>query len=50
MPDALSTTELGDDRWSFHTNTAKGSSYREKVEFEITKGPKGLQAANVRKA
>jgi CspA family cold shock protein len=28
----------------------KSLSEGDKVEFEVTKGPKGLQAANVRKA
>ncbi|HYM80174.1 MAG TPA: cold-shock protein [Candidatus Limnocylindria bacterium] len=38
-----------------HYSAIEGSGFKtlaegERVEFEVTKGPKGLQAANVRKA
>jgi cold shock protein len=38
-----------------HFNAIQGTGFKslsegDKVEFEVTKGPKGLQAANVRKA
>ena len=45
--------ENGDDVF-VHFNAIQASGFKslsdgDKVEFEITKGPKGLQAANVRK-
>jgi len=38
-----------------HFSTIQGEGFKtlaegERVEFEVTRGPKGLQAANVRKA
>jgi CspA family cold shock protein len=46
--------EGGDDVF-VHFNAIQAQGFKslaegDKVEFEITKGPKGLQAANVRKA
>jgi CspA family cold shock protein len=46
--------ESGDDVF-VHFNAIQAQGFKslsegDKVEFEITKGPKGLQAANVRKA
>ena len=39
----------GDDVFCHHTAIqAEGRRRRRKVQFDITKGPKGLQAANVR--
>jgi CspA family cold shock protein len=48
------TQEAGEDVF-VHFNAIQGQGFKslsegEKVEFEVTKGPKGLQAANVRKA
>ena len=47
------TQEAGDDVF-VHFNAIQAQGFKslaegEKVEFEVTKGPKGLQAANVRK-
>ena len=48
------TQESGDDVF-VHFSAVQGSGFKslaegERVEFEVTRGPKGLQAANVRKA
>ena len=47
------TQEAGDDVF-VHFNAIQAQGFKslaegDKVEFEVTKGPKGLQAANVRK-
>ena len=48
------TQEDGQDVF-VHFSAVQGSGFRslaegDRVEFEVTKGPKGLQAANVKKA
>jgi cold shock protein len=48
------TQEDGQDVF-VHYSAVQGSGFRslaegDRVEFEVTKGPKGLQAANVKKA
>ena len=48
------TQEDGQDVF-VHFSAVQGSGFRslaegERVEFEVTRGPKGLQAANVKKA
>jgi CspA family cold shock protein len=48
------TQEGGDDVF-VHFSAIQGSGFKsltegDSVEFEVTRGPKGLQAANVRKA
>jgi cold shock protein len=48
------TQEGGEDVF-VHFSAVQGSGFKslaegERVEFEVTRGPKGLQAANVRKA
>ena len=48
------TQEDGQDVF-VHYSAIEGSGFRslsegDRVEFEVTKGPKGLQAANVKKA
>ncbi|HEY7252909.1 MAG TPA: cold-shock protein [Methylomirabilota bacterium] len=49
------TQEDGGDDVFVHFNAIQAQGFKslsegDKVEFEVTKGPKGLQAANVRKA
>lgn len=48
------TQEDGDDVFvhfsAIQANGFKSLAEGERVEFEVTRGPKGLQAANVRKA
>jgi CspA family cold shock protein len=48
------TQEYGQDVF-VHYSAVQGSGFRslaegDRVEFEVTRGPKGLQAANVKKA
>ena len=33
-----------------HYSSISGEGFNQRLEFEVVKGPKGLQAANVRKA
>ncbi len=49
------TQEDGGDDVFVHFNAIQAQGFKslsegDKVEFEVTRGPKGLQAANVRKA
>jgi CspA family cold shock protein len=49
----ISQADGGDDVFCHHT-AIQGEGFRsltegDKVSFDVTKGPKGLQAANVRK-
>ena len=48
-------TQDGGDDVFVHFSAIQGSGFKslaegDSVEFEVTRGPKGLQAANVRKA
>ena len=50
----ISQADGGDDVFCHHS-AIQGEGFRsltegDKVSFDVTKGPKGLQAANVRKA
>ena len=48
------TQDGGEDVFVHHTSIAaegfRSLAEGDRVEFEVTKGPKGLQASNVRKA
>ena len=49
------TPESGSKDCFVHHSAIQGSGFKslsegDKVEFEVTRGPKGLQAANVRRA
>ncbi len=43
------TQESGEDVFGVQAQGFKSLAEGDRVEFEVTRGPKGLQAANVRK-